>query len=144
MSFLRDVARNAPPPLRDMPPVGPLPRAPAQEPEQLGGNVELKFGEHNAFLGLAFLPITEDWAREMKYPHKFGLRVERVVPGNAAEQAGIQRDDVVMKFNDRELRDTEELVKLMNDRRPGDTVGLLVFRQGKDIEVNVRLGAKRK
>lgn len=143
MSLLRDVARHAPAP-RDLTPVGPVPKAPAGKPEQLGGNVELKFGRQEAFLGVAPGPVAKHWAKELKYPHEFGLRVERVVADSAAEQAGLLKDDIMMKLNEKELHSTKDLEELMNGRRPGDVVAILVFREGKEVEAKVRLGHRKK
>jgi len=143
MSLLRDVARHAPAP-RDLTPVGPLPKAPAGKPEQLGGNVDLKFGRQEAFLGVAPGPVAKHWAKELEYPHKFGLRIERVVADSAAEEAGLLKDDIMMKLNEKELHSTKDLEELMNERRPGDVVAILVFRRGKQVVAKVRLGHRKK
>ena len=144
LSLLRDAARGQGARGRNEPPVGPIERAPVERPEQLGGNVELKVGHQRAFLGVAFLPdLGEHWKKEVGYPHEFGLRVSRVVARSPAKKAGLQVNDIIMKINDQVLGDARDIEKLMEQRRPGETIRLALFREGKELEVAVNLEPRR-
>lgn len=74
-----------------------------------------------------------------------GARVREVSPGGPAEQAGVRAGDVITAVNGRDVRGKEparRVVELLHDVKPGDTVNLRVFRDGKprDLTVTARPG----
>jgi S1-C subfamily serine protease len=81
-----------------------------------------------------------------------GVFVLRVAPGSSADQAGlkaarISRDgeivggDVVISVNGKSIASVARLLVTLDDYRVGDTVRLGVKRDGKLIEIRVRLEA---
>jgi hypothetical protein len=62
--------------------------------------------------------------------------VSAVVPGSAADKAGIKPGDIIAKLDGREIKDFENLTSQISKHRPGDTVKLTVLRpnanQGTD------------
>lgn len=62
--------------------------------------------------------------------------VSAVLPGSAAEKAGIKQGDIIAKLDGREVKDFENLTSEISKHRPGDTVKLTVLRpnanQGTD------------
>jgi serine protease Do len=84
-----------------------------------------------------FLGIAPD--REANEP-----RVGYVFQGSAAEQAGMQVGDVVLKFNGIAIGRFEQLPPLVKRKKPGDEVEL-VFRRGqRQMTVKVKLGEREK
>jgi S1-C subfamily serine protease len=84
-----------------------------------------------------------------------GILVERVNPGGPAAQAGIRGGtksvlaglqelriggDVLVSVDGKPITSQMDLNLLLNRARPGDTVTLTIFRDGKKIEVPVKLG----
>jgi serine protease Do len=68
-------------------------------------------------------------------------RIGSIVPGSAAEKAGLKPGDVVLKFEDRPIQTYEELPPLIWQRRPGDKVKIAIRRGGETLELRVTLGA---
>jgi S1-C subfamily serine protease len=68
-----------------------------------------------------------------------GVRVREAVPGGPAARAGVEADDVVLALNGQTLgtEPGERLRELMRDVAPGDTVTLLLHRDGRDRTVRV-------
>jgi putative serine protease PepD len=62
--------------------------------------------------------------------HARGARVVSVVPGSAADAAGIVAGDVVVKLDDTSIDNAADLVVAVRLRRPGDRVQLVVNRDG--------------
>jgi serine protease Do len=81
-----------------------------------------------AFLGVAPDETAED------------ARIGRVVPGSAAEKAGLKEGDVIVKFNATELERYRDLPTLVRKKKPGDRVTLEIRRGDKTLTVTATLG----
>jgi S1-C subfamily serine protease len=86
---------------------------------------------------------------------KEGILVERVTSGGPADQAGIRGGnrvvlaglqelriggDVLIAIDGKEVTSQTDLNLLLNRARPGDTVTLTIVRDGKKMDVKVKLG----
>jgi S1-C subfamily serine protease len=71
-----------------------------------------------------------------------GALVTRVVAGSPAERAGFKRRDYVIRFNDRKLDDAPALASLVSGARVGQTVSLVVIREGTRRTLSVRLAER--
>jgi len=71
-----------------------------------------------------------------------GVGVGSVVRSSPAQRAGIKEGDIVTMFDGQPVTSTTELKRVMNQRRPGDTVVLRLSRAGADLELKVTLGGK--
>jgi S1-C subfamily serine protease len=84
-----------------------------------------------------------------------GILIERVVPGGPAAQAGIRGGtrsvlaglqelrvggDVLVAVNGKEITSQMDLNLLLNRAWPGDTMTLTIYRDGKKMDVPVKLG----
>ncbi|WP_405091042.1 trypsin-like peptidase domain-containing protein [Micromonospora sp. NBC_01392] len=68
-----------------------------------------------------------------------GAMVAAVTPGSAAEKAGIQRGDVITKFGDKVINDSNDLVGAVQAGKVGDRVELQFKRNGSDETATVTL-----
>jgi len=84
------------------------------------------------YLGVVFNALTNSIARQLGYDQNYGVIVKDVRPGTAAEKAGIQRYDIIAKVNEKEIKDTYDMHRLIGARSPGDTVTLEVYRDEGD------------
>ncbi|MGH2450599.1 MAG: S1C family serine protease [Candidatus Limnocylindria bacterium] len=69
-----------------------------------------------------------------------GILIGDVLPGSPAAEAGIQPGDIITKVNDREIEPEHPLATIMLGYRPGDRVGFTLFRDGREMVVEVTLG----
>ena len=67
-------------------------------------------------------------------------RLGNVNTGSAAEQAGLKRGDVLLKFDGNEVRKFEELPPLVQRHKPGDKVEIEFRRGGENLKRQVVLG----
>ncbi len=58
--------------------------------------------------------------------------IKQVFSGSPAEKAGLKQGDVVLKFSDREVASPVELYKFINRRPVGQSVELVIRRDGKE------------
>jgi M6 family metalloprotease-like protein len=69
------------------------------------------------------------------------LAIADVEPGSPAAQAGLRKGDLLLKANDRPVKDGAALRELLQAGAPGSTVRLNLSRDGKAVEAPVRLAA---
>jgi putative serine protease PepD len=69
----------------------------------------------------------------------FGARITSVEAGSAAEEAGLERGDVVVRIDDDIINGASSLVATIRGYRPGDSVTLAVARDGDRRDVDVTL-----
>ncbi|MGI6733478.1 MAG: S1C family serine protease [Anaerovoracaceae bacterium] len=71
---------------------------------------------------------------------KTGVIISRVYEGAPAHLAGIQERDVIIGLDDKKIESMEQLTKVLFSYTPGDEVTVRLFRDGKEMEVRLRLG----
>ena len=85
-----------------------------------------------AFLGIA-ADVRAGWD---------GVRLGSVVPGSAAEKAGLRAGDVLVRLADTGLHGFADLREQLGRRRPGETLRLVYLREGLDHATSVTLDAR--
>lgn len=68
-----------------------------------------------------------------------GVFVRTVTPGGAADIAKIEAGDIIIGINGEAISTSEELNKIKNQFKAGDVIKLTIYRNGKDIEIDVTL-----
>jgi S1-C subfamily serine protease len=106
-------------------------------------------------LDLQTLSIGPDVAEQIGLAADYGLLIEKVFPGGAAEKAGLhggtQRayegnipvmlgGDLIVQFDGETIENGPDLAAAMNKHRAGDTVTVTVFRGRKKMDFKVTLG----
>lgn len=71
-----------------------------------------------------------------------GLRLTGVRSGSPAERAGLAAGDVIVEFGGHAVRDLYDFSDALYSHRPGDSVGVVVLRNGDRKQFTVRLGKR--
>ena len=87
------------------------------------------------FLGIRYQMITRNVALMNNVPQ--GAYVVEVVAKGPADKAGVKVGDIITKFDEQEVKD--ELNKLIAQKKVGDKVKLNLWRDEKELEVEVTL-----
>jgi S1-C subfamily serine protease len=110
--------------------------------------------EH-AFIGISGGTITPELARAINLPVKEGVIVQSVVKGGPADKAGIEGGttsatidgaevslggDIITEVDGEKVADMEEVVEIVNQAKPGDSLELTVLRDGSTKTATVTLG----
>ena len=106
--------------------------------EQLKKGASIKRG----YIGVGIQPLTADIADAWGVPKGQGEIIADVRPGEAAEKAGIQRGDVVIKIGDKDVTPDQTLSNLTSSLTPGTRVPFVVIRDNKQLTLNVTLGTR--
>ena len=109
-------------------------------------------------LGIRSLPIGPEAARRMGLAADSGVLIVHVVPGSAAERAGLRAGnqrvyigntpillggDLIVAIDGEPIADNSDIAHVMNKHRAGDTVRVTLYRGKQKMEVNVTLGELR-
>ncbi|MEU4807071.1 trypsin-like peptidase domain-containing protein [Actinosynnema sp. NPDC023587] len=78
-------------------------------------------------------------ARSVSAETAEGAKVQNVQEGGAAATAGIQEEDVITKVGDRMIRNAAELTVAVRNHEIGETVPVVLARQGRELTVEVTL-----
>jgi S1-C subfamily serine protease len=112
---------------------------------------------HQAYMGVETLPVGGYLSQALDLPVKEGLLVQTVVRngpaaaagikgGDQAAQAGMRRitigGDVITSVDGQNVSNQFDMNRILNHKRPGDTVTVTVYRGGKKIDVQVKLGER--
>ena len=109
-------------------------------------------------LGVRTLPISPDLADQLGLAADYGLLIVQVVPGSAADRAGLRGGteraylgnmpimvggDLIIAIDGQRVQDQQDLAQIMNNHRAGDTVKITIFRGKQKTDVSVTLGEAR-
>lgn len=101
--------------------------------------IEFKYVKGRPLLGVSIdNRYTDEMAQRYNMPK--GLLVGSVTEGGPAENAGIKIGDIITKFDGKEVTTFDELNKLKDAHKPGDTVEIEVYREKGSVTLKVTLG----
>jgi serine protease Do len=89
-----------------------------------------------AVIGIRFSPVDNDKIA--------GVRIVGVEKGQGAANAGLQKEDVIVKVNNIKITKFSELRGQLTAKRPGEFVNITVDRDGELLTKSVKLGKKVK
>jgi hypothetical protein len=71
-----------------------------------------------------------------------GQLLSAVRPGSPAEQAGLQRGDLIVQIDDAEVRDINDFMEVLSAAEPGQRATVIVIRDGERLQLEVTYGAR--
>jgi serine protease Do len=104
----------------------------------------MKFGKvQRGLLGIQIGEVTQEVANNNDLDKIQGVLVAGVMENSAAGDAGIKKNDIITKVNDKTVNSMPELQELISRNRPGDKVNLTILRKGKEMQFKVILKDSR-
>jgi serine protease Do len=91
------------------------------------------------YLGVGVQPVTPELAEALDLETQQGALIAEVTPGGPADQAGIERGDVILRFGDRAIERMRELPRAVAEAEPGTSVELELVRDGKRLTKTVEI-----
>jgi len=70
------------------------------------------------------------------------LEIEEVNAKSGAQEAGLQKGDVILALDGKKVSKIEEIAAFMKDKKAGNLVKVTLKREGKEQQLDVRLAAK--
>lgn len=94
------------------------------------------------FLGVELGEIDSEVVQRLKLREERGALIEGVTSGSSAAQAGLQKDDVIVKWDGQAVESARELSRHIRETPAGRGVRLSVLRGGREMDVNVKMGER--
>ncbi|HWA94153.1 MAG TPA: trypsin-like peptidase domain-containing protein [Terracidiphilus sp.] len=106
-------------------------------------------------LGIVSYAIGPDLAQQMGLAADYGVLIQRVIPGGAAERAGLRGGnerayvgntpimlggDLIVAIDGQQITNTQDISAIMDKHQAGDTVSVTVLRGQKQITFKLLLG----
>ncbi|HEX4670345.1 MAG TPA: trypsin-like peptidase domain-containing protein [Solirubrobacterales bacterium] len=117
--------------------------------------LETKGEVEHAFIGISGGTITPDLAKAINLPVKEGVIVQTVVKGGPADKAGIEGGntsatidgaqvslggDIITEVNGKKISGMDQVVEIVNEAKPGESLELMILRDGSTKTATVTLG----
>ena len=112
-------------------------------------------GRKRPRLGVTVVPVSGDYADALNLPTQGGLLVQEVEAGSAADRAGLRGGretvqignvqlvvggDLIMAIDGKPIDRNDAISRALSRKRTGDTLELTVFRNGRTMNLKVKLG----
>jgi len=101
----------------------------------------LDFGEvRRGLLGVTIQTIDKESAIALGTEVDTGALVAEVVPGSAAEEAGLQVDDIIIRVDEKKIDSSRELSNAIGLKGSGEKIDIEFVRNGRNKSVTATLG----
>lgn len=91
------------------------------------------------YIGVITTPPPGVLSAQLGLAEGFGLVVSDVLPDSPAAKAGVQRYDVLTKFNDQQLVDSGQFSTLVRALKKGDEASITLIRKTQEQKVTVTI-----
>ncbi len=91
------------------------------------------------WLGVSIQPVTDEVAQSFGLKKARGALVSDIMAGSPAEKAGLRQGDVIVAFNNKEIKDSRQLQLIVAETPAGQKVEMEIFRDGKPQKLTVNL-----
>lgn len=102
------------------------------------------------FLGVRYIVINPGIQELNRLPYDYGALIVRgqnpgnvaVVPGSAADKAGITENDIILEVEGEKVTEKNPLDNILSKYKPGDRVELKVYQEGEEKDITVTLDSR--
>jgi serine protease Do len=95
----------------------------------------------HAYIGIQIADVTPDNAKFFQMNKAEGALISQVEPDAPGAKAGLRTGDVITELDGKPVTDAGQLQMTVGQKRPGETIHLLVMRDSKPTSVAVKLEA---
>jgi serine protease Do len=100
-----------------------------------------QFGElRRGWLGVRIQTVTDEIAESLNIKPARGALIAGVEEKGPAKPAGIEPGDVVIKFDDKDIKEPKDLSRVVADTAVGKEVDVIIIRKGQEETHKVTLG----
>ncbi len=92
------------------------------------------------WLGVVIQEVTKELADSFGLPKPQGALVANVEKGGPADKAGLESSDIILKFDNKDVKTSTDLPRLVGAVKPGSKVNVQIWRKGATKEMAVVTG----
>lgn len=109
-----------------------------QAMEQIIAKGEVEY----AWIGIVGQTVNEETAGQLGVPVAKGALITEAQADGPAARAGMQKNDVIVSIDDKEITSMEDVTSVLAQHTPGDRIKVTYVRGGDSHEVEVELGKR--
>ena len=109
------------------------------------------------WIGASVYPLIPEFSSYLGLKSDRGAMIMEIVPNGPADKAGLKGGnrqvqignsliiiggDVITELKSEKVNSSDDLIRMIRDHRPGDSVALTILRNGQFLRINVILGEK--
>ena len=94
------------------------------------------------YIGVTLRDVDEDLQRSLSLASASGALVQDVTPDSPGARAGIRTYDIIIAVDGRPIESNDSLIQLIAAREPGSAATLQVLRDGRSMNVTVKLSER--
>jgi serine protease Do len=113
-----------------------------KDTELASGESENEEERGSAELGLSVKDLDSETARQLEMDKQEGVVVTRVKTNSPAEEADIQRGDVILEINRHPIKDVDDYRDIMAKAKSGESLLFLIYRRGNTFFVPIEVPNK--
>ncbi|MCK5241075.1 DegQ family serine endoprotease [bacterium] len=99
---------------------------------------------HRGWLGVYIQALTPQLAQHFNLTDTDGVLISAVVEKGPADKAGIKPGDIIIRFNNQEVKTQNDLQRLVAQASEKEKIWVVVLRAGKKKRLRVRIGDQAK
>jgi serine protease Do len=94
------------------------------------------------YIGVALRDVDPDLQRSLGLSSSSGALVQDITPGSPGARAGLRAYDLIVAVDGKAVSRNDELIQLVASRQPGTTAMLQIVRDGRALNVPVKLAER--
>jgi membrane-associated protease RseP (regulator of RpoE activity) len=103
----------------------------------------MEFGNvQRGVLGVEGRELNSAFSKEIGINETQGFYVGNVTKNSGAEKAGIEKGDIIVAIDNKDVKSFSDLTLHLNTKRPNDFVEVTVIRKGKTKNISIQLTKK--
>ncbi|NJD34953.1 MAG: DegQ family serine endoprotease [Betaproteobacteria bacterium] len=107
---------------------------------EIQGQLKAKGKVSRGRLGIGIQEVSKELAESFNLGKPQGALVASVEKGSAADKAGIEVGDIILKFDGKAVTESVDLPRMVGSTRPGTKSVVQVWRKGSSRELTVTVG----
>ncbi len=94
------------------------------------------------YVGIGMQEISAEMAVFFNLENNKGVLITSITEDGPADKAGLKKDDVVIRIDDKKVEDPQDLKNIIGFTTPETEVEFIIIRNGKEKKVTVKVGSK--
>ncbi len=96
------------------------------------------------WLGVSIQELTPKLATQFGVAEPKGVLVSDIIEGSPAEQAGLRRGDIIVRFDEKSIDDATQLKNVVAATEVGKRITVTLIRDAKTVVLEIRIGEQPK
>ncbi len=92
------------------------------------------------YIGVVVTNIDKNWQEDLQINSTDGALITQVESGSPAARAGLRAWDVIVKINDKDVRNIDDVLQYIQELGVNTRTTITFIRDGKEVEAGIIIG----